>query len=343
MKEQLLNLKEAALQDIKATSAMEELDSTRVKYLGKKGELTKLLKGMGKLSSEERPVVGKIANEVREAIETSINDKRADLKKAEREAKLQSEVIDVTMPGKTFNVGKKHPITQIIDEVAEIFMGIGFSVVEGPEVETVENNFDALNAPKDHPSRDMTDTFYFNEELLLRTQTSPVQIRTMRSQELPIKIISPGRCFRNDSLDATHSPMFHQIEGLVVGKDITMAQFKGTVETFVKKLFGENTKTKFRPHNFPFTEPSAEVDVSCFKCGGKGCPMCKGEGWIEILGCGIVHPNVLKMNGYDPEKYAGFAFGTGIDRLAMFKYGITDMRYLYQNDVRFLKQFDRKD
>ena len=289
MKEQLLKLKEAALEEIQAVSAMDELDSIKVKYSGKKGELTKLLKGMGKLSAEERPVMGKVANEVRELIETKINEKRTALKKIEQEAKLQSEVIDVTMPGKVFNVGKKHPITQIIDEVSEIFMGLGFSVVEGPEVETVENNFDALNAPKDHPSRDMSDTFYFNENLLLRTQTSPVQVRTMRSEELPIKIVSPGRCFRNDSLDATHSPMFHQIEGLVVGKDITMAQFKGTVEMFVKKLFGEETKTKFRPHNFPFTEPSAEVDVSCFKCGGKGCSMCKGEGWIEILGSGMVH------------------------------------------------------
>ena len=269
MKEQLLKLKEAALEEIKAVSAIDELDSIKVKYSGKKGELTKLLKGMGKLSAEERPVMGKVANEVRELIETKINEKRTALKKIEQEAKLQSEVIDVTMPGKVFNVGKKHPITQIIDEVSEIFMGLGFSVVEGPEVETVENNFDALNAPKDHPSRDMSDTFYFNENLLLRTQTSPVQVRTMRSEELPIKIVSPGRCFRNDSLDATHSPMFHQIEGLVVGKDITMAQFKGTVEMFVKKLFGEETKTKFRPHNFPFTEPSAEVDVSCFKCGGR--------------------------------------------------------------------------
>ena len=306
MKEQLLKLKEAALEEIKAVSAIDELDSIKVKYSGKKGELTKLLKGMGKLSAEERPVMGKVANEVRELIETKINEKRTALKKIEQEAKLQSEVIDVTMPGKVFNVGKKHPITQIIDEVSEIFMGLGFSVVEGPEVETVENNFDALNAPKDHPSRDMSDTFYFNENLLLRTQTSPVQVRTMRSEELPIKIVSPGRCFRNDSLDATHSPMFHQIEGLVVGKDITMAQFKGTVEMFVKKLFGEETKTKFRPHNFPFTEPSAEVDVSCFKCGGKGCSMCKGEGWIEILGSGMVHPNVLRNCGIDPEVYSGY-------------------------------------
>ena len=339
MKEQLISLKERALSEIKQSSSMEELDSLRVKYSGKKGELTAILKGMGKLSAEERPEMGKIANEVREAIETAISETREEIKKIEIEKRLAEEVIDVTMPGKTFKVGKRHPITQIIDEVTEIFMGIGFSVAEGPEVETVENNFDALNAPKNHPSRDMSDTFYFNDELLLRTQTSPVQVRTMRSQELPIKIISPGRCFRNDSLDATHSPMFHQIEGLVVGKDITMAQFKGTLELFVQKLFGSNTRTKFRPHNFPFTEPSAEIDVTCFKCGGEGCSMCKGEGWIEILGAGMVHPNVLRNCGIDPEVYSGFAFGMGVERLAMLKYEIDDIRLLVENDMRFLDQF----
>ena len=339
MKEQLISLKERALSEIKQSSSMEELDSLRVKYSGKKGELTAILKGMGKLSAEERPEMGKIANEVREAIETAISETREEIKKIELEKRLAEEVIDVTMPGKTFKVGKRHPITQIIDEVTEIFMGIGFSVAEGPEVETVENNFDALNAPKNHPSRDMSDTFYFNENLLLRTQTSPVQVRTMRSQELPIKIVSPGRCFRNDSLDATHSPMFHQIEGLVVGKDITMAQFKGTLELFVQKLFGSNTRTKFRPHNFPFTEPSAEIDVTCFKCGGEGCSMCKGEGWIEILGAGMVHPNVLRNCGIDPEVYSGFAFGMGVERLAMLKYEIDDIRLLVENDMRFLDQF----
>ncbi|MEW9077322.1 phenylalanine--tRNA ligase subunit alpha [Terrisporobacter glycolicus] len=339
MKEQLISLKERALSEIKAASSMEELDSLRVKYSGKKGELTAILKGMGKLSAEERPEIGKIANEVREAIENEINLIKEEIKKIELNKKLAEEVIDVTMPGKIFKVGKRHPITQIIDEVTEIFMGIGFSVAEGPEVETVGNNFDALNAPKNHPSRDMTDTFYFNDELLLRTQTSPVQVRTMRNEELPIKIISPGRCFRNDSLDATHSPMFHQIEGLVVGKDITMAQFKGTLELFVKKLFGDNTRTKFRPHNFPFTEPSAEIDVTCFKCGGKGCQMCKGEGWIEILGAGMVHPNVLRNCEIDPEIYSGFAFGMGVERLAMLKYEIDDIRLLVENDMRFLDQF----
>ena len=273
MQEKLLNLQEAALSEIKDTQSIEVVESLRVKYLGKKGEITDILKEMGKLSAEERPVKGKVANEVREAIETAISTKKEELKSIEKQRKLAEEVIDVTMPAKSFKVGKKHPISQIIDEVSDIFMGMGFSIAEGPEVETIENNFDALNAPKDHPSRDMSDTFYINEELLLRTQTSPVQVRTMKNEELPIKIISPGRCFRFDAPDATHSPMFHQIEGLVVGKDVTMAQLKGTLNMFVKKLFGEHTKTKFRPHNFPFTEPSAEVDVTCFKCEGAGCPM----------------------------------------------------------------------
>ncbi len=320
MQEKLLNLQEAALNEIKATSNIEAVESLRVKYLGKKGEITAILKEMGKLSAEERPVIGQVANKVRESIEGSISSKKEELKAIEKQKKLAEEVIDVTMPAKSVKVGKKHPISQIIDEVSEIFMGMGFSIAEGPEVETVENNFDALNAPIDHPSRDMSDTFYINSELLLRTQTSPVQVRTMKDQELPIKIIAPGRCFRFDAPDATHSPMFHQIEGLVVGKDVTMAQLKGTLDMFVKKLFGENTKTKFRPHNFPFTEPSAEVDVTCFKCQGAGCPMCKQEGWIEILGAGMVHPNVLRNCGIDPEVYSGFAFGMGVDRITMLKY-----------------------
>ena len=339
MQEKLLNLQEAALNEIKNTSSIEEVESLRVKYLGKKGEITAILKEMGKLSAEERPVIGQVANKVRESIEGSISSKKEELKAIEKQKKLAEEVIDVTMPAKPIKVGKKHPISQIIDEVSEIFMGMGFSIAEGPEVETVENNFDALNAPIDHPSRDMSDTFYINSELLLRTQTSPVQVRTMKNQELPIKIIAPGRCFRFDAPDATHSPMFHQIEGLVVGKDVTMAQLKGTLEMFVKKLFGENTKTKFRPHNFPFTEPSAEVDVTCFKCQGKGCPMCKQEGWIEILGAGMVHPNVLRNCGIDPEVYSGFAFGMGVDRITMLKYEIDDIRLLFENDMRFLDQF----
>ena len=339
MQEKLLNLQEAALNEIKDTSSIEAVESLRVKYLGKKGEITAILKEMGKLSAEERPVIGQVANKVRESIEGSISSKKEELKAIEKQKKLAEEVIDVTMPAKHVKVGKKHPISQIIDEVSEIFMGMGFSIAEGPEVETVENNFDALNAPIDHPSRDMSDTFYINSELLLRTQTSPVQVRTMKNQELPIKIIAPGRCFRFDAPDATHSPMFHQIEGLVVGKDVTMAQLKGTLEMFVKKLFGENTKTKFRPHNFPFTEPSAEVDVTCFKCQGDGCPMCKQEGWIEILGAGMVHPNVLRNCGIDPEVYSGFAFGMGVDRITMLKYEIDDIRLLFENDMRFLDQF----
>ena len=339
MQEKLLNLQEAALNEIKDTSSIEAVESLRVKYLGKKGEITAILKEMGKLSAEERPVIGQVANKVRESIEGSISSKKEELKAIEKQKKLAEEVIDVTMPAKDVKVGKKHPISQIIDEVSEIFMGMGFSIAEGPEVETVENNFDALNAPIDHPSRDMSDTFYINSELLLRTQTSPVQVRTMKGQELPIKIIAPGRCFRFDAPDATHSPMFHQIEGLVVGKDVTMAQLKGTLDMFVKKLFGENTKTKFRPHNFPFTEPSAEVDVTCFKCQGAGCPMCKQEGWIEILGAGMVHPNVLRNCGIDPEVYSGFAFGMGVDRITMLKYEIDDIRLLFENDMRFLDQF----
>ena len=339
MQEKLLNLQEAALNEIKDTSSIEAVESLRVKYMGKKGEITAILKEMGKLSAEERPVIGKVANEVRASIEGAISSKKEELKLAEKQRKLAEEVIDVTMPSRPVKVGKKHPISQIIDEVNEIFIGMGFSIAEGPEVETVENNFDALNAPIDHPSRDMSDTFYINSELLLRTQTSPVQVRTMKGQELPIKIIAPGRCFRFDAPDATHSPMFHQIEGLVVGKDVTMAQLKGTLDMFVKKLFGENTKTKFRPHNFPFTEPSAEVDVTCFKCQGAGCPMCKQEGWIEILGAGMVHPNVLRNCGIDPEVYSGFAFGMGVDRITMLKYEIDDIRLLFENDMRFLDQF----
>ena len=339
MQEKLLNLQEVALNDIKDASSIEQVESLRVKYLGKKGEITAILKEMGKLSAEERPVIGKVANEVREALETNISSKKEELKSIEQQKKLLEEVIDVTMPSTPVEMGKKHPISQIVDEITEIFMGMGFSIAEGPEVETVGNNFDALNAPKDHPSRDMSDTFYISDDLLLRTQTSPVQVRTMRNEELPIKVISPGRCFRFDSPDATHSPMFHQSEGLVVGKDVTMAQLKGTLDTFVKKLFGEYTKTKFRPHNFPFTEPSAEVDVTCFKCQGEGCPMCKYEGWIEILGAGMVHPNVLRNCGIDPEVYSGFAFGMGIDRIAMLKYEIDDIRLLFENDMRFLDQF----
>ncbi len=339
MKDQLINIKDSALAQINKCVKMDEIEGLRVKYLGKKGEITDILKGMGKLSSDERPVIGKVANEVRAEIEDAIVSKKEEIKNIEKNASLQAEVLDVTMPGKEFKVGKKHPITQIIDEVKYIFTGMGFKVAQGPEIETVFNNFDALNAPKNHPSRDTSDTFYINDNLLLRTQTSPVQIRTMKSTMPPIKIIAPGRCFRFDAPDATHSPMFHQIEGLVIDKNVTMAELKGALNEFVKQLFGENTKTKFRPHNFPFTEPSAEVDVTCFKCKGEGCSVCKGEGWIEILGAGMVHPNVLRNCGIDPEEYSGFAFGMGVDRIAMLKYEIEDIRLLFENDMRFLNQF----
>ncbi|OPJ55179.1 phenylalanine--tRNA ligase subunit alpha [Alkalithermobacter paradoxus] len=339
MKEQLLNIRENALAEITRCTNIDEIENVRVKYLGKKGEVTSILKGMGKLSQEERPLIGKIVNEVREELEDKISQKKEEIKKEEKNKKLSLETIDVTMPSNKFVIGKKHPITQIMDELKYIFTGMGFKVAEGPEIETVYNNFDALNAPKNHPSREMSDTFYIDENLLLRTQTSPVQIRAMKAMPLPIKIISPGRCFRFDAPDATHSPMFHQLEGLVIDKNVNMTQLKGTLDAFVKQFFGESTKTKFRPHNFPFTEPSAEVDVTCFKCKGSGCPICKGEGWIEILGAGMVHPNVLRNCGIDPNEYSGFAFGMGIDRIAMLKYEIDDIRLLFENDMRFLNQF----
>lgn len=343
MKEQLKNLRKIAEEKIREAKNMEEVENLRIEFLGKKGELTQILKDMGKLSDEERPVMGKLGNEVREMITESIREKKDSIKEKILSMKLESEKIDVTMPGTQVQIGKEHIISKMIDEVSEIFMGMGFSIAEGPEIDTVRNNFDALNAPKDHPSRDMSDTFYITEDILLRTQTSPVQIRSMeeavKNNSLPMKIIVPGRCFRCDSPDATHSPMFHQIEVLVVGKDITFTEFKGTMEVFVKKLFGHETKTKFRPHNFPFTEPSAEIDVTCFKCKGKGCPVCKGEGWIEILGSGMVHPNVLRNCGINPDEYSGFAAGMGVERLAMLKYGIDDIRLMFENDVRFLDQF----
>ncbi|WP_101773229.1 phenylalanine--tRNA ligase subunit alpha [Peptostreptococcus faecalis] len=343
MIESLKNLGVLSEEKIRLAKTIEELESIRVEFLGKKGELTKILKDMGKLPGDEKPVIGKLGNEIREKINSFLNENREIIKNEIMQKKLDLEKIDVTIPGKEIEIGKKHIISKMIDEVSEIFIGMGFSIMEGPEIETVRNNFDYLNAPKDHPSRDMTDTFYITDDLLLRTQTSPVQIRTMeaavKANKLPLKILAPGRCFRNDSPDATHSPMFHQIELLVVGKGITFTEFKGTMETFVKKLFGEDTKTKFRPHNFPFTEPSAEIDVSCFKCGGEGCSVCKGEGWIEILGAGMVHPNVLRNCGIDPDEYTGFAAGMGVERLGMLKYGIDDIRLMFENDVRFLDQF----
>ncbi|PAB59430.1 phenylalanine--tRNA ligase subunit alpha [Anaeromicrobium sediminis] len=339
MKEQLSRIQEDAISSINNAQSMDELQQIRVKYLGKKGELTAVLRGMKDLSNEERPLIGKIANEVREAIGSELENAINSVKEKEKNKKLEKETIDVTMPGSEVLRGHRHPLTAVLDEIKDVFIGMGFSIGEGPEVETVYNNFDALNAPKNHPSRGMADTFYINDDIILRTQTSPVQVRTMKSSEPPIKVISPGRCFRRDTPDATHSPMFHQIEGLVVGKGVTMADLKGTLDMFAKKLFGEETKTKFRPHNFPFTEPSAEVDLTCFKCGGEGCKVCKGSGWIEILGCGMVHPNVLEECGIDSEVYSGFAFGMGLDRITMLKYNVDDIRLFFENDMRFIEQF----
>ncbi|MBQ4596663.1 MAG: phenylalanine--tRNA ligase subunit alpha, partial [Firmicutes bacterium] len=322
-----------------AAETLAQVDEIRVKVLGKKGQLTEILRGMGKLSPEERKVTGQMANSVRAEIEGMLEEKFEAVKKAAKEAQFAAEKIDVTEPGKDINVGVKHPVTITIEEISKVFMNMGFSIVEGPEVETVFNNFDGLNAGPNHPARDMTDTFYITEDILLRTQTSTVQVRTLQKQQPPIKVIAPGRTFRCDTPDATHSPMFHQIEGLVVDEGITMADLKGTLDSFAKQLFGPETKTKFRPHHFPFTEPSAEMDVSCFKCGGKGCRVCKGSGWIEILGCGMVHPNVLKVGNIDTEKYTGFAFGIGVERVAMLKYGVDDIRLFYENDMRFINQF----
>ncbi|MCI7146045.1 MAG: phenylalanine--tRNA ligase subunit alpha [Clostridiales bacterium] len=339
MQAQLNRILEDAKARISQADSREATEEIRISLLGKKGELTQILRGMGKLSPEERKETGQIANKVRSEIEGLLKDKSEELKTLEKEAKFRSEKIDVTEPGRPAVLGVKHPLTITMEEISRVFMNMGFSIVEGPEVETVFNNFDALNADPNHPARDMTDTFYITDDVLLRTQTSPVQVRTLMSQKPPIKVISPGRCFRCDTPDATHSPMFHQVEGLVVDEGITMADLKGTLDSFAKQLFGTSTKTKFRPHHFPFTEPSAEVDVSCFKCGGKGCKVCKGSGWIEILGCGMVHPNVLKVGGLDTEKYTGFAFGMGVERVAMLKYGVEDIRLFYENDMRFINQF----
>lgn len=339
MKQQLEEIKKSAKAALSSASSLEELDAVRVKYLGKKGELTAVLKQMGGLSPEERPIIGQLANEIREQIQAEIDKKAAELKAAGLEAKLQEETIDVTLPGAPVALGHRHPLSIVLDEVKDIFQGMGFDIAEGPEVEWDHYNFEMLNIPKDHPARDTQDTFYITENMLLRTQTSPVQIRVMEKTEPPIRIIAPGRVFRSDAVDATHSPLFHQIEGLVVDEGITMADLKGTLDTFAKRLYGPDTKTRLRPHHFPFTEPSCEVDISCFKCGGVGCPMCKGEGWIEILGGGMVHPKVLENGGVDPNKYSGFAFGIGLERIVMFRFGLDDMRMLYENDVRFLEQF----
>lgn len=335
----LNTIQEQAAQALTAVSDPKLLEELRVKYLGKKGELTAILKKMGSLSPEDRPKVGQRANEVRSAIEQLIEQKATEIKAAMQQKKLESEHLDVTMPGKTRPLGKAHPLTKVLDEVKEIFLGMGFSVAEGPEVELDYYNFEALNLPKDHPARDTQDTFYISDNVLLRTQTSPIQVRTMEKQKPPIRIIAPGRVYRSDAVDATHSPLFHQIEGLVVDKGITMADLKGTLEMFVKRLYGEESVVRFRPHHFPFTEPSAEMDVQCFSCHGEGCRLCKGEGWIEVLGCGMVHPKVLSICGIDPEEYSGFAFGMGLERIVMRRYNIDDLRLFFENDVRFLDQF----
>ena len=339
MKEKLQSIKEEALAQIQAADAPEKLNDVKVRFLGKKGELTAVLKGMKDVAAEDRPKVGQLVNEAREEIETALNNAKTAMEKAIREAKLKEEVIDVTLPSKKNMVGHRHPNTIALEEVERIFIGMGYEVVEGPEVEYDEYNFEKLNIPADHPAKDEQDTFYINKDIVLRTQTSPVQARVMEQGKLPIRMIAPGRVFRSDEVDATHSPSFHQIEGLVIDKHITFSDLKGTLEEFAKELFGPETKTKFRPHHFPFTEPSAEVDVSCFKCGGKGCRFCKGSGWIEILGCGMVHPHVLEMCGIDPKEYTGFAFGVDLDRIPIIKKKIDDMRLLYENDYRFLKQF----
>lgn len=339
MKEEILKIKENSQKSIKECKSLKELSDLKVQYLGKKGELTVVLRGMGALTPEERPIIGALVNELRDELNNLIEEKEKELKKEELLKKLETENIDVTEPSKKVNLGSLHPITQIINEVEEIFLGMGYEIADGPEVEKAIYNFDKLNTPPDHPARDVQDTFYITDDIVLRSQTSPVQARVMENQKPPIKIICPGAVYRSDSVDATHSPVFHQIEGLVVDKNVSMTDLKGTLEMFAKKCLGENTKIRFRPHHFPFTEPSAEADVSCFVCGGKGCRVCKGEGWIELLGCGMVHPNVLKNCGIDPEEYSGFAFGFGVERIAMAKFGIEDMRLLFENDVRFLKQF----
>ena len=339
MKEKLQKIREHAMAEIENSDGLAKLNDVRVSVLGKKGELTAVLKGMKDVAPEDRPKVGQWVNETREAIEAKLEETKKKLEAAELEHRLEHEVIDVTLPAKKNRVGHTHPNTMVLEEVERIFTGMGYEVVEGPEVEYDYYNFEALNIPANHPAKDEQDTFYINDKIVLRTQTSSVQVHEMEKGKLPIRMISPGRVFRSDDVDATHSPSFHQIEGLVIDKNITFADLKGTLEQFAKKLFGEDTKVKFRPHHFPFTEPSAEMDVTCFKCGGKGCRFCKGEGWIEILGCGMVHPHVFEMSGIDPEEYTGFAFGVGLERIALLKYEIDDMRLLYENDKRFLEQF----
>ena len=339
MKEQLKSIEERAKAELEKVAELKPLEEIRVRFLGKKGELTGILKQMGKLSAEERPIVGQLANTVRADIEKMITEKQAEIKSALAEKRLAAERLDVTLPGKAPKVGRPHPLNAVLAEVEEVFLGMGFDIVEGPEVESDYYCFEALNMPKHHPARDTQDTFYINENVLLRTQTSSVQIRTMEKRKPPIRIISPGRVYRSDAVDATHSPIFHQIEGLVIDKGVTMADLKGTLELLMKRLYGEDTQIRLRPHHFPYTEPSAEVDLMCFNCHGKGCSMCKQEGYVELLGAGMVHPKVLEECGIDPEVYSGFAFGIGLERITMGRYNINDMRLLYENDMRFLEQF----
>lgn len=339
MQEKLMSIKENAFNELTNVNTSSELEEIRVKYLGKKGELTTILRGMGSLSQEERPIVGKLVNVVKKEVEDKIEEISRGIKEKEKNAKLASEVIDISLPGNKSLIGKRHPLDLTLESMKNIFISMGFTVEEGPEVELDHYNFEALNIPKDHPARSEQDTFYINDNLVLRTQTSPVQIRVMENQAPPIKMIAPGKVYRSDAVDATHSPIFYQMEGLVIDKGVTFADLKGTLELFAKKMFGDKVKTKFRPHHFPFTEPSAEMDATCFVCDGKGCRVCKGSGWIELLGCGMVHPQVLRNCGIDPEVYSGFAFGFGVDRMVMLKYGIDDIRLLYESDMRFLNQF----
>ena len=341
MKALMQELKDKALKAIVEADSLESLEALRIKYLGKKGELTAILKQMGRLSAEERPIMGQLANQLRAELESSIETTRAKLEAAALEARLKLEAVDVTIPGDELKLGHKHPMYKALDEIKDIFVGMGFTVLDGPEVELASYNFDKLNAGEGHPSRDWSDTFYFDEDsrVMLRSQTSPMQVRAMETMKLPIRIVAPGRVYRKDEVDATHSPMFHQVEGMVIDKGVTMADLKGTLNLVMEQLFGEGTVTRFRPHHFPFTEPSCEMDVQCHKCGGVGCPTCKGEGWIEILGAGMIHPKVLEMSGIDSEEYSGWAFGMGLERMAMRRFKISDLRLIFENDVRFLEQF----
>ena len=341
MKEMMQKLREAALQAILETEDVDSLENLRVKYLGKKGELTGILRQMGKLTAEERPQMGQLANQLRSELEETLETRRTALNEARLEMKLLQETVDVTLPGKKQPQGHKHPMYNVLDQIKDIFIGMGFEIVDGPEVELSDYNFTKLNIDEGHPSREWTDTFYFTEDsrICLRTQTSPMQIHAMETKELPIRMIAPGRVYRKDEVDATHSPMFHQIEGMVIDKGVKMSDLKATLNLVVERLYGAGTVTRFRPHHFPFTEPSCEMDIQCHKCGGKGCPTCKGEGWIEVLGAGMVHPKVLAGCGIDPDVYSGWAFGMGLERLAMGEYKITDLRLIFENDVRFLEQF----